>query len=59
VKLERLVPAELNDEMREAIKSLIFSEWLTDQRTKALIKVPLLEAAENESNTETDEMAVE
>ena len=48
VKLERLIPAELNDEMRETIESLIFTEWLDEQRKKARINVPLLESAEED-----------
>lgn len=55
VKLERLVPAELNDEMRETIKTSIFNEWLTEQRKKGRIKVPLLDAAEVESNVDADD----
>lgn len=58
VKLERLIPAELNDEMRETIKTLIFTEWLSEQRIRARIKVPLLDAVENEISA-ADEMAVE
>ena len=44
--------------MRETIKTLIFTEWLSEQRSRARIKVPLLDAVEDESNT-ADEMAVE
>lgn len=58
VKLEGLVPAELNEEMRETIKTSIFNEWLSEQRRKARIKVPILEAAEAENRT-ADETAVE
>ncbi|HKO96473.1 MAG TPA: peptidylprolyl isomerase [Pyrinomonadaceae bacterium] len=54
VKLEGLVPAELDDEMRETIKTVLFDEWLAEQRRKARIKVPLLDAAEDESNAELD-----
>jgi putative peptide maturation system protein len=56
VKLERLIPAELNDEMRETIKTLIFEEWLSEQRKKARIKVPLLEPDEEgvENNAGAD-----
>ena len=43
VKVEALHPATLDDGMRETIKSLLFSEWLTERRLKAKISVPLLE----------------
>jgi putative peptide maturation system protein len=49
VKVERLVQAELDDGMRETLKTQLFTEWLTEQRRKARIKVPLLE-----SNTAED-----
>ncbi|HVQ37396.1 MAG TPA: peptidylprolyl isomerase, partial [Pyrinomonadaceae bacterium] len=42
VKVEHLAPAELNDEMRETIKTALFQEWLTEQRTKAKVSLPLL-----------------
>ncbi len=60
VKLEHLATAELNDEMREMIKTLIFNEWLGEQRAKARIKVPLLDpteldASEDSSDTEMND----
>ena len=43
VKVEALHPATLDDAMRETIKSLLFTEWLTQRRLKAKISMPLLE----------------
>ena len=43
VKVEALIPATLDDAMREAIKSLLFDDWLNDQRLKAKIRIRLLE----------------
>lgn len=44
VKVERLAPAELDDEMRETIKTVLCSEWLSEQRSKARVSVPLLKS---------------
>jgi putative peptide maturation system protein len=49
VKLERLVPAELDHERRENLKTQLFTEWLAEQRKKARIKVPLLDSNKAES----------
>lgn len=49
VKVERLAPAELDDEMRETLKTQLFTEWLSEQRMKARIRLPLLESNRNES----------
>jgi len=49
VKVERLAPAELDDEMRETLKTKLFNEWLSEQRRKARIRLPLLENDRNES----------
>jgi len=49
VKVERLAPAELDDEMRETLKTKLFNEWLSEQRRKARIRLPLLESNRNES----------
>src|SRR5688572_2991946 len=49
VKIERIYPAVLDDEVRETIKTVLFSEWLSQQRSKARITVPLLESDEEES----------
>jgi putative peptide maturation system protein len=51
IKVERVAPAELDDEMKETIKTQLFTEWLTEQRRKARIKLPLLESNKEE---ETD-----
>lgn len=48
VKVERLAPAELDEEMRETLKNQLFTEWLSEQRKKARIKVPLLESGKEE-----------
>jgi putative peptide maturation system protein len=48
VKVERLAPAELDDEMRETLKTKLFTEWLGEQRRKARIRVPLLENNQSE-----------
>lgn len=42
VKVEAIHPATLNDATRESIKSMLFDEWLSEQRRKAKISVPLL-----------------
>jgi putative peptide maturation system protein len=44
VKIESIDSATLDDTMRETIKSLLFDEWLSERRSKARIRVPLLEA---------------
>ena len=46
IKVESLQTAVLDDSMRETIKSLLFDEWLTEQRRKAQISIPLLEEFE-------------
>ena len=43
VKVEALHLAALDDPLRETIKSLLFEEWLTDQRLQAKIRIPLFE----------------
>ncbi len=47
VKVESLHPATLDDDTREAIKSLLFEEWLDEQRRKARIAAPLLISEES------------
>jgi len=49
VKVERLALAELDDEMRETLKTKLFNEWLSEQRRKARIRLPLLESSKEES----------
>jgi putative peptide maturation system protein len=43
IRVERLHPATLNDATRDAVKSLLFAEWLNEQRGKAKISVPLMD----------------
>ena len=43
IKIESLHPATLDDSLRETIKSQLFDEWLSERRSKARVKVPLLE----------------
>jgi putative peptide maturation system protein len=43
IKVEEFHFARLDESMRETIKSLLFSQWLTEQRLKAKIKIPLLD----------------
>ena len=45
VKVEELHPATLNETTRERIESLLFDEWLSEQRRKAQISFDLLEAS--------------
>jgi len=49
VKIERFAMAALDDEMRENIKTALFSEWLSEQRSKARISLPLWEGGDKES----------
>jgi hypothetical protein len=35
--------------MRESLKTQLFTEWLSEQRSKARIRLPLLESNRNES----------
>lgn len=46
IKVESLNPAVLDDSMREAIKSLLFREWLNERRLNARINIPLLDTSE-------------
>jgi putative peptide maturation system protein len=55
IKMEALHLAALNDATRETIKSVIFDEWLAEQRRKARLSVPLLEANEEDEEEENDE----
>ena len=43
IKIEELHPARLDDQLREKIKAQLFDEWLSEQRRKAKISIPLLE----------------
>lgn len=43
IKIESIDSATLDDSMRETIKSLLFDEWLSERRSKARIRVRLLE----------------
>jgi len=54
IKIESLHPATLDYSLRETIKSQLFDEWLSDRRSKARVKAPLLEdsmAVENEAKS--------
>jgi len=42
IKIESLHRAELDDALRETIKTQVFTEWLDQRRRKAQIKLPLL-----------------
>lgn len=42
-KVEAIHRATLDEASREVIKSLLFDEWLSERRSKARIRVPLLE----------------
>ncbi|HSB27248.1 MAG TPA: peptidylprolyl isomerase [Pyrinomonadaceae bacterium] len=48
VKVEAIHLATLDNSLRETIKSLLFEEWLANQRVKARIRIPLLEHEEAE-----------
>ena len=48
VKLEAIHLASLDDSLRENIKSLLFEDWLADQRQKAKISIPLFELEADE-----------
>jgi parvulin-like peptidyl-prolyl isomerase len=50
VKVESLHPATLDDDTRETIQSYLFEEWLSNQRRKAQISVPLLEETEEDES---------
>lgn len=43
VKVEAINIASLDDSLRETIQSFLFEEWLTGERVKAKISVPLFE----------------
>ena len=51
VKVEAIHLASLNDSLRENIKSLLFEDWLTGQRQKAKISIPLFEHEADERTT--------
>ena len=53
VKIEALHPATLDEPMREAIMSVLFSEWLTNRRLKAKISIPLLDHKAEETGPTT------
>jgi hypothetical protein len=42
IRVHALHPAILNDATREDIRSLLFEEWLVEQRARARISAPLL-----------------
>ncbi|PWT88751.1 MAG: hypothetical protein C5B55_12585 [Blastocatellia bacterium] len=42
-KIEALHLATLDDSLRDTIKSLLFEEWLSGERLKAKIRIPLFE----------------
>jgi parvulin-like peptidyl-prolyl isomerase len=46
IKLEELHRAKLDEVTREKIEAILFDDWLTERRLKALIKLPLLEITE-------------
>ncbi len=47
IRVHSLHPATLDEATREQIKSSLFGEWLSRQRSKAQISAPLLEALED------------
>ena len=55
IKVEAVRHAMLDDATREHLKSLLFREWLTEQRGKAQITMPILEASADEEEGEGDE----
>lgn len=55
IKIESLHPARLDDALRETIKSQIFDDWLCEQRRKAKISIPLLEALEQSDGKAEEE----
>ena len=56
IKIESIHPAVLDDSLRETIKAQLFSEWLSDQRHKTRISIPMLEASlAAEESEELDE----
>jgi putative peptide maturation system protein len=58
IKVESLNPAVLDDSLREAIKSLLFREWLNERRRNTRISIPLLDSSvlseSLESSAESD-----
>jgi putative peptide maturation system protein len=44
IKVEALQPATLNEATREEIKSMLFHEWLAEQRSREQISVPMFAA---------------
>jgi len=58
IKVESLHPAVLDDSLREAIKSLLFREWLNERRRNTRISIPLLDSSvlseSLESSAESD-----
>ena len=48
VKVEALHLATLDESLRETIKSLLFEDWLADQRLQAKIRIPLFEREADE-----------
>lgn len=54
IRVHTLHPATLDEATREQIKSLLFAEWLSEQRGKARISTPLLEeTGEDEEDEES------
>jgi len=47
IKVEALHPAAFNESTRAAVESLLFDEWLNEQRGRAKISVPLLAESED------------
>jgi putative peptide maturation system protein len=45
IKVETVHRAELDDALRETIKTQVFAEWLEERLRKAEIKIPLLKVA--------------
>ena len=54
LKLEALHLARLDEAMRETIKSLLFEDWLTGQRLKAKIRIPLFECEARKVDSVTE-----
>lgn len=57
IKIEAIKPAKLDEEIRQTIKSTLFSEWLAEKRRKVKISIPLL-ASMDENDEEVEEAAI-
>lgn len=55
IKVESVQRASLDDSLRAIITSHLFAEWLSEQRRKARVNIPLLEPSEASDEFEEDE----